>query len=134
MSHFSTLQTKLVSGRHLVQALADLGLTQVEVSAEPQAMVGWMTTNVQHAHIIVRRAHLPGAQYDLGFHKNAEGSFDALVANEDRESYGYAWLGRLTQRYAYHVSRELLKKQGFTQAQEKREADGTIRLTLRRMA
>lgn len=135
MSHHTTLETRLVSTQYLVLALNDMGLTEVEVHDEAQPLAGWGGAgNSLPAHVIVRREHLDGASNDLGFYKNADGTFDALVYQSDQAAYGVAWLGRLTQRYAYRVARDLLAEQDFSLVEEEADEHGTVHLTLRRMA
>lgn len=41
MSHYTTLDTTIVSTEFLVQALADLGFADVEVHEAAQPLVGW---------------------------------------------------------------------------------------------
>ena len=135
MSHFATISTQIVSAKHLVLALKDLGFPTVEVNAEPQELVGYQgDTRIQKAHVIIRRKYLGNLSNDIGFVQNAKGTFDALISDYDRFRFDKAWLQKLTQRYAYWVTRDLLEEQQFSLTQEQREKDGTIRLTVRRMA
>ena len=86
------------------------------------------------AHVIVR-LHKTGLQTgDLGFLQTKSGYFKALIPDLERGRYGDAWMRTLTQRYAYHVAKDMLEKQDFHTVQESRDRDGTIRLTVRRMA
>lgn len=134
MSHFTTIATQIVSAKHLVQALNDLGFAEVEVHAQPQPLVGYQgDARVNKAHVIIRKKHIGLLSNDIGFAQNAKGTFDALISDFDRNDYDHKWLQKLTQRYAYHASRDLLSQQNFSLVEEKQEKDGTIRLTVRRM-
>lgn len=132
MSHFTKVATQMVSRPHLVQALADLGLAQVEVYDQPQALHGWQGQHAA-ANVIVRRSSLRGATADLGFVRDERGQYVAIIEGMDRRTFDDAWLGRLGQRYAYRVAVDLLAEQDFTAVGEERDHDGTIRLTLRRL-
>jgi hypothetical protein len=77
--------------------------------------------------------HLSLLSNDLGFRKGRDGRFVAIVSDYDRQKFDAAWLKRLTQRYAYHVTRETLSQQGFDLVEENTDPRGTIQLTLRRM-
>ncbi len=135
MSHYTTLETQLVSEKHLVLALEDMGFTEVEVHAEPQPLVGWRgRERPQLAHVIVRREHLGPVSNDLGFFKNAEGIYEVFVSDVDQAAHGGAWLRKLYQRYAYHVARDLLAEQDFSLVEEEVDEGGAVHLTLRRMA
>ena len=135
MSHYTILETQLVSEKHLVLALKDMGFADVEVHAEAQHLVGYEgIARSQLAHVIVRREHVGRWSNDLGFFRKADGTFEVFVSDFDQPTYGAAWLGKLTQRYAYHVARDLLAEQDFSLVEEEVDARGAIHLTLRRMA
>jgi hypothetical protein len=135
MSHFTTLKTQLTDLKALQAALADLGLTQVEVHPVAEHLLGFRgDTRTQTAEVIVRRKHLGWLSNDLGFKRTAAGTFDAIISDYDRAKYSQEWLGKLTQRYAYHVARTKLEEQGFDLVAEEKTTDGRIHLTLRRMA
>ena len=84
--------------------------------------------------MIVRRKYIDALSNDLGFRKEADGRFVGIISDYDRNRFDASWLKGLSQRYAYHVARETLSEQGFDLVEEKRNVDGTIQLTLRRMA
>lgn len=135
MSHHSRLETRIVSARHLVSALEDLGIKQVEVYGEARPLQGWMGEETAvGAHVIVRRETRAGLDADLGFVRGADGRFELLLTDMDRVRYDARWLQRLTRRYAFHVATSMLTEQGFDLVEQKEEADGSVRLTLRRTA
>ncbi len=134
MSHYSQLETKLSSAKHLIYALTDMGFQNIEVYENPQPLVGWVgDRREQTAEVIVRRRYVGMASNDLGFARDDDGNFRALISDFDSVRYNRAWLGRMCQRYAYHVSRDKLTEQGFDLVEEEQEDDGSIHLTLRRM-
>ena len=135
MSAYTLINTQLMSDKFLMRALADVGFNDVELHEKPQTLVGFEGLDrEQRAEIIIRRRHLGGASNDLGFSRNSDGRFTAIVSDFDRARFGGAWLMKLTQRYAYHVTREKLTEQGFDLVEEKVDEQETIRLTLRRSA
>ena len=133
MSHFTTLKTRITDVKALRAALADLGFKEVEVHDKAQPLHGYRgDEREQTAEVIIRRKHLGWLSNDLGFKRNADGAFDALISEYDRGKYSQEWLDRLTQRYAYHAARAKLEEQGFVLASEEQK-DGRIHLVLRRM-
>jgi len=135
MSHYTRVNTRLVSTQHLLQALRDMGFGEVECHEPAQVLYNYVgEATPDRAHVIVRREHLGRSSNDLGFRKTADGSFAAIVSDFDRHRLDAVWLKELTQRYAYHVARDTLTEQGFDLVGEERQEDGTIQLTLRRMA
>ena len=135
MSQYLSMQTQIVSGKHLVFALNDLGFHDVEVYETAQPLKGWLgDARGNRAEIIIRKKYVGAASNDIGFNRGADGRFTALISDYDRDTYGVAWLNRLTQRYAYHVALDMLQEEDFDLITESVEEDQTIHLTLRRMA
>jgi hypothetical protein len=134
MSHFTTLRTQIADVKALRAALADVGFADVDVYETAQPLYGFMgDARSQTAEVIVRRRHLGWLSNDLGFRRNAAGTFDAIISDYDRRKYSQEWLDRLTQRYAYHAARAKLEEQGFVLTSEENTKDGRIHLVLRRM-
>ncbi len=126
MSHFSRIRTQIVEKEHLLQAIKDLGFNCQEGDLK---VAGFARQQVP-VDIIIR---LP-LSYDIGFRKNGE--FYEIVTDWfgvrgiKREEF----TSKLTQRYAYHVTRAKLESQGFTLVEEQVQETGQIRLLLRRMS
>lgn len=134
MSHFTVLQTHLVDSDALVKALADLGFSQVEVYQIAQPLYGYKgDQRPEKAEVIIRRQQVGLASNDIGFLRQADGRFQAIISEYDRDQYSEEWLNRLTQRYAYHTARAKLEEQGFHMVTEETKEDGRIHLVLRRV-
>jgi hypothetical protein len=134
MSHFTTLKTQIADAKALCLALADLGFADVEAHDTARHLNGFQgDSREQTAEVIVRRKHLGWLSNDIGFKRNAAGTFDAVISEYDRGKYSQAWLDRLSQRYAYHVTKTKLEEQGFALVSEEQQKDGKIHLVLRRM-
>lgn len=135
MSAYTTLKTHMVSVEHILQALKDMGFEIVEAYDRPQALIGYEgLARKQKAEIIIRKKHVGFASNDIGFRKNTDGRYEAIISEFDRETYNKKWLDQLNQRYAYHVAREKMTEKGFDLIQETVDENNSIRLTLRRMA
>ena len=131
MSHFTTITTSIVSVDHLKKALHDMGFAEVEVHDTPQALYGFLTKSA--AEVIMRRHSFGSLKGDIGFRRGKDGRFDAIITTDDRNTFDGRWLDRLTQRYAYHVTKDSLQQQGFDLVEETTHRNGAIQLTLRRM-
>jgi hypothetical protein len=126
MSHFSQIKTKMVDEKIVLQALEDLGMKYQQGDQQVMGFGG------QKTQVDIR---IPlGMSYDVGLRKR--GGVYEIVAD---------WIGvrgftqqeftqRLTQRYAYHATRDKLEEQGFALVEEEVEETGQIRIVLRRMA
>ena len=78
------------------------------------------------------RKFVGAASNDIGFKRQEDGTFEAIISAFDRRKYSQEWLGRLTQRYAYHATRAKLEEQGFAIVSEEKNPAGQIHLVLRR--
>ncbi len=125
MSHFTRIQTKLAEKEHLLNALHDLGF---HVEQGQQSVHGFAG---QKSEVDIRVV-IP-LSYDIGFRRVG----DAYEAVADwsgvRGIKPAAFIQQLTQRYAYHATKEKLAEQGFTLVEEQVNETGQIRLLLRRM-
>jgi hypothetical protein len=135
MSHFTVLRTQITDAESLVKALAELWFTQVEIHQTAQHLYGYQgDVRPQTAEVIIRRTFIGPASNDIGFKRQEDGTFDAIISDYDRARYSPQWLNRLAQRYAYHVAKAKLAEQGFAWVAEEAQQDGRIHLVLRRMA
>lgn len=135
MSHFSKLRTRIADESALVKALNDVGFKHVEVHQEAQHLYGYRgDVRAQTAEVIVRRKYIGTASNDIGFKRGDDGIYDAIISDYDKRNYSQAWLNKLTQRYAYHVTRAKLEEQGFALVDEEAKQGEAIHLVLRRVS
>ena len=132
MSHFSRIETKIVDQAALVAALADLGYT-AEVHENGVPLKGFLgDSREQRAHVVVPRRQVGRLSNDLGFERTADGTYRAWISDFDAKKHGPRWLGDLTHRYAYHATMATLPQQSFEVARQERQADGSVRILVRR--
>jgi len=78
-----------------------MGYEHVECSAEPQALYGYEgRERPEKAEVIIRRQHVGPASNDIGFAKNPDGTYRAIISEYDRGRHGDTWLGKLKQEYS----------------------------------
>lgn len=133
MSHFTTIQTQIKDTQALTQALADVGFSMIEVHDTPQALYGYQgDMRPETAEIIIRRQHISPWSNDIGFKRQANGTFKAIISEYDRQYYSQQWLNQVTQRYGYHALMDSAPAQGFSIESEEVLEDGTIRVVVGR--
>lgn len=133
MSHFTCIKTQLKDRDALVKALADVGLKNVEVHETAQHLHGYQgDVRSQTAEVIIRRQYIGQWSNDIGFKQQANGQFEAIISEYDRQNYSQEWLNNLTQRYGYHALMATAPAQGFTVEEEETLEDGTIRVVVAR--
>ncbi len=126
MSHFSTIETKIVNKEYLKKALDDLKFNWEEGNLEVKGYQG----NRTKAEIKLETGN-PG--YDIGFRRQGQ-NYEVVadwwgIKNIKQEEF----VQNVNQRYAYHAVKDQLGQQDFTFVEEQVQADNTIHITVRRM-
>ncbi len=133
MSHFTAIKTQIKDATALIKALADVGFKEVEVNETAQHLYGFQgDMRSQTAEVIIRRMHVGGASNDIGFQRQSNGTFEAIISEYDRRKYSQTWLNQVTQRYGYHALMSTAATQGFDVEAEEVLADGTVRVVVGR--
>lgn len=114
MSKCEELRTVLSDERFLVEALRDLGYNP-EVSREGLRLYGYLgDERPENAHIVIRRRQLDSASNDIGFARDANGVYRALISEYDRGiGFNDAWLGRVAQTYKERQTMAVAKSKGY---------------------
>lgn len=124
MSEFVKCQTKFKDLQALVDALVGMGWTrdQIETHEKGAHLYGYQgDKRTQTANVIIRRQHVGGASNDIGFVKNADGTYEGIISEYDSRAaigmakhtrgYNQAWLKELTQKYTESLyTREAVRK------------------------
>lgn len=126
MSHFSRIQTQMAVLEYLTQALTDLGCEWETGDVQ----IGGLGAGRRKVDIKVKTSLF---RREVGFVKSSNG-YEIIadwwgISKAQREKFRQ----ELTQRYAYHAARSKLEAQGFDLVAEEKQADGSVRLVLRRM-
>jgi len=126
MSHFSTIQTKIVVKDYLKKALTDLKFNWEEGDVEVRGYQG----NRTKAEIRIETGN-PG--FDIGFRKQGQ-NYEVVadwwgIKNIKQDEF----VQNVNQRYAYNAVKDQLEQQDFTFVEEEIKEDNTIHLTVRRM-
>lgn len=132
MSHFSRIRTQFRNREALVRCLHELGWT-VETDAMVQGYRGQ-----QQVDIAVKTS----SGYGIGFIRNSDGMYDMVAdwwgINGAGQKSILDRLGQQAQKiqveYAKSMVLEQTAKQGFGVVSETTDADGTVRIVVRRWA
>ncbi len=114
MSKYVELCTNLNEERYLVEALRDLGY-EPDICREGKPLTGYQgDQRVERANIIIPRSQLDSASNDIGFARDGNGVYQAVISDYDR-SIGFdgAWLGRLAQTYKERQTLAVAKARGY---------------------
>lgn len=114
MSKYEELRTVLSEERFLVEALREFGFSP-EVSHEGMSLCGYLgDERPEKAHIVIRRRQLDSASNDIGFARDANGVYRALISEYDRGiGFDDTWLGRVAQTYKELQTMAVAKSKGY---------------------
>lgn len=114
MSKYEEVRTVLSEERFLVEALREFGYSP-EVSNEGISLNGYLgDERPEKAHIVIRRRQLDSASNDIGFARDANGVYRALISEYDRGiGFNEAWLGRVAQTYKERQTMAVAKSKGY---------------------
>ena len=134
MSHFTKVRTTITDQDRLVAVLHELGFAEVESHAKATHLYGYQgDVRPEKAEVAVRRKHIGRLSNDIGFHRVADGTFEAIISEYDRSSYDGKWLKRVAQKYGRLTALAYAEAGGFSvAAEETDQRTGEVRLTLRR--
>ena len=120
MSEYHELKTEYKDRDCLVEALNDAGYKTVEVSETPLPLYDYTGRQTHYldktgdkANVIVRRKYIGGMPNDLGFAKQADGTYSAIVSDYDSSKHNKGWFNNLRKSYVEKVDIKTAAKQGF---------------------
>lgn len=133
MSHFTSIKTQIKNLDALVKALADVNFQNIEIHEAAQNLYGYEgDIRQQTAEVIIRRQYVGISSNDIGFKKQEDGQFEAIISEYDRTKYSQQWMNKLMQRYGYHALKTSAQEQGFTIEEDEIMEDGTVRVVVAR--
>lgn len=114
MSKYEELRTVLSDERFLLEALRDLGFSP-DASATSLSLYGYLgDERPEKANIVIRRRQLNSASNDIGFARDANGVYRALISEYDRGiGFDDAWLGQVAQTYKERQTMAVAKAKGY---------------------
>ena len=84
----------------LVEALHEMGYADVEIYDEAVNLIGYQAdVRPEKANVIVRRNYISPAANDLGFVRESDGTYSAIVSDYDRHKHGAKWMTGLKVAY-----------------------------------
>ncbi len=116
MSKYVEYATELSDPKHLVRALHDLGMDDVEVNQEPVTLYDYHGhRRPQKAEIVIRRYKTGlGASNDIGFARGVDGKYTAVISDYDRGvKFDEKWMGQLAQHYQASRTLAIAKQRGY---------------------
>ncbi len=118
----------------LVAALMKCGkwtAEQIEVHDTPVNLYGYQgDKRAQVANIVIRRKYVQAAANDIGFVKEEDGTYTAIISEYDSGKYNKAWNDNLSQSYSVGVICKEAEAAGYTWEKEEDKATQTVSVVL----
>ncbi len=109
MSLYCQVQTQFKNESALVEALMETGKWtkgQIDIYQTASHLFGYKgDQRPEVANVIIKRQFMSGASNDIGFIKNEDGTYSAIVSQYDKKKYNDVWMQTLKANYAYHAIR-----------------------------
>ena len=114
MSAYGEFETTIREQRFLVEGLIEMGY-RVETFPEGAALIGYHgDERPERAQVVIRRAQLDSASNDIGFAREKDGRFRAIVSEYDRSiGYNDKWLGKVQQHYKEKQTLSMAQAKGY---------------------
>ena len=115
MSAYATHSTTFTEAAYLVAALRAAKFT-VEVHEQAQTLYDYHgRPRPQKASIIIRRQHTGiAASNDIGFYRESDGTYKAIISEYDRGAkFSDRWLNSLKQSYQEQRQMSIAKQRGY---------------------
>lgn len=129
MSAYSEQQTQITDANVLKECLKEKGYANVEQHDKAQQLVGYHgDKREQTAEIIIRRAHIGGSSNDIGFKKQKDGTYGAIISDFDKHKHNAAWMADLKKRYAEKKIMKQAKESGLRFIKKTQSQDGSFKL------
>ena len=127
MSAYQEVTTLITDGSHLLTALKEMGFDP-KAYETPMPLMGYEgAERPERAHIVIPRNQVGGASNDIGFVKEVDGKYRAIISEFDKRRYNQTWLGKLTASYAEIRAMSIAKSKGYTFL-GKQVVDGRVKL------
>jgi len=109
MSMYCNIETQFRNPEALLYALIETGkwtAEQIEIHEQAQNLVGYHgDLRPEKANVIIRRKNIGPSSNDIGFQRNEDGTFKAIISEFDKSRYNQSWINKLKQSYAFHAIR-----------------------------
>lgn len=133
MSMYCQIATQFKDENALISALVESGWKkeQIEIYDQATNLYGYAGDKRKDvANIIIRRKFVRGAANDVGFLKNSDGTYTAIISQYDKGNHcNKNWERKLKEDYIYHLMKNKQESKGRTVRRE-RASNGRQRIII----
>lgn len=115
MSAYTEQVTQITDADLLIDCLKESGIKEVQKHDTAIQLHGvGGDKRKETAEIVIDRKFVGGAANDIGFKKQPDGTFKAIISQYDTHRYNAAWMDNLKKNYAEKKVRKVAKANGLT--------------------
>lgn len=121
MSHYNDFETEITDQNALVRALCRMNNAHnqtiqqnwIELHDKATHLYGYKGDRRQQtAHVVIRKNNVGNAANDLGFVRNEDGRYGAIISDYDRNHFNNQWCNKLYTYYNIEKSKIELENKG----------------------
>lgn len=129
MSAYREQETQITDAALLEECLKEKGIKAVERHEVAQPLVGFQGDKRKDvAEVIIRRANVGNSSNDIGFKKQTDGTYKAIISDYDSSKYNTAWMSDLKKKYAEKKIMKVAKSNGLVFVGKKPTTEGGFKM------
>jgi hypothetical protein len=128
MSKYSEIKTQLKDKECIIDALKEKGF-KPQSHENAVALTGYEgDRRSDKAEIIIPRSQVGHASNDIGFKRQDDGTYKAIISQYDGGRYNQKWLDEISQSYAEKKTSKIARNKGLTLSKKHILPNGNIKL------
>jgi hypothetical protein len=129
MSAYVEQETQITDVDILKDCLKEKGVKDVQHHEKAVQLEGYHGDKRQDtAEIVIPRKAVGSMSNDIGFKKQGDGTYKAIISQYDQGRYNATWMADLKKRYAEKKVRKVAAQNGLTFVKKQVNADGSFKM------
>lgn len=129
MSAYTERTTQITDTDILKECLQEKGVKDVQHHKEAVQLEGYHgDKRMDTAEIIIPRRAVGAMSNDIGFKKQSDGTYKAIISEFDKNRYNDTWMADLNKRYAEKKIRKVAKTNGLQFLKKVENKDGSFKM------
>lgn len=117
MSHYVKIKTAITDRDCLLKGLKRMGFkdNQIETHDEATNLYGYQGDKREDkANVIIRRKNVGASSNDIGFTREEDGSYRAIISEYDQGRYNDKWVNELNMYYGVEKAKTTFEENGWS--------------------
>lgn len=129
MSAYTEQETQITDADILKECLKEKGIKEVVQHDTPVQLEGYHGDKRKDtAEIVIPRRAVGSSSNDVGFKKQPDGTYKAIISQYDSHKFNQAFMSDLKKRYAEKKIHKVAKQSGLSFLRKQQGTDGSFKL------